>query len=59
VAAVHGEAVGGGWRLPARVGKLVWCLKGLIERSQSFTEWKGDELMGHRGAGMVEVGCPR
>jgi hypothetical protein len=50
---------GGGWRSPARVGKLVWCLKVLIERSQSLTESKGDELMGRCGAGMAEVGCPR
>jgi hypothetical protein len=50
---------GGVWRSLARVGKLVWCLKGLIERSQSFMELKGDELMGRRGAGIAEVGYPR
>jgi hypothetical protein len=37
----------------------VWCLKGPIGRLQSSTGSKGDELRGRRGAGMVEVGCPR
>jgi hypothetical protein len=50
---------GGGWSSSARVGKPVWRLKGLIERLQSFTGSRGDELKGRCGAGTAEVNGPR
>jgi hypothetical protein len=50
---------GGGWRSLARVGKPMWRLKGLIERLQSFTGSRGNELRGRRGARTAEVNCPR
>jgi hypothetical protein len=51
--------VAAGKRSPARIRKLVWRLKGLIERSQRLTGSRGDELRGRRGAGMAKVNCPR
>jgi hypothetical protein len=60
VAAVHGEAERRRVKFAgARVGKPVWHLKGLIERLQSCTGSRGDELKGRRGAGTAEVDGPR
>jgi hypothetical protein len=49
----------GGWRSSAHVEEPVWCTRGSIEGSQSFTGSQGNWLGGRRGAGRLGVGGPR